>query len=140
MANTVTITTLSRTQRKVSLYVTIISDGSDESGTVLYNSASQSALIPGGHKIGIVDSKTCSINKVTYTNNSVGAISRLSFDASTVVPAFALPASRTDTVDYSDCGGLKNYAGAGKTGNILITTNGLAAQDVITLVLEVLPY
>jgi hypothetical protein len=42
----------------------------------------------------------------------------------------------TACLDFSDVGGIPNPTGAGKTGDILITTLGLVAGDGISIILK----
>lgn len=139
MANTVTITTLSRSQRKVVLYVTILSDGTEETATVLYDSSAQCALIKDKDGVALADPLTCHLNKVYYSVTSTTALVHLLFDATTDVLAVGIPFDKAGCMDFSACGGLKNYAGTGITGDISITTTNMNAGETITLVLEVLP-
>ena len=139
MANTVTVTALSRSQRKVVLYVTILSDGTQETGTVIYDSSAQAALIRDRDNLPMVDPLTCTLLKVKYASTSKAGLAHLLFDASTDVLAVGIPFDMSHCQDFTSEGGLKNYAGSGKTGDILLTTTGLATGETITMVMTVIP-
>ena len=68
------------------------------------------------------------------------APARASVDATTDVNALALPPSVSTKLCFEKVGGLTNTGGAGITGDILLTTTGLAAGDSLTLILTVRPY
>ncbi len=136
MANTVTINNVAKSSDKIVLYITILSDGTEETATVLYDSSALNA----------VDPLTCTINQVFASVNSASttaagvlANAKLLFDASTDVLALSLPINHGEWMDFRPIGGLKNYAGSGITGDILLTTLGLQAGDSLTLILDVKP-
>ncbi len=140
MANTVTTTTLSRQPHKVVLYVTILSDGTEESATLIYDSSAQCALIKDPQETGaaIPDPLNCRILAINSQFATVTGTAHLLFDATTDVLAIAIPPNNMDS-DFRYIGGLPNYAGSGKTGDILLTTNTMAAGDMMTFILEVQP-
>lgn len=140
MANAVNITTLMRSRRKVVLYVTIKSDGTQETNTVIYDSSAQAAQIKDGNGVVMADPLTCTINVVKYSSNSVAGTIQLLFDASTKVLAIGLPSNNAGKLDFSCEGGLKNYAGTGKNGDVLLTTTALAAGESVSFVAEIFPY
>lgn len=137
MANSVTVTNIVKGTKRNILYVTILSDGTEETGTVLYDS---SALYT-------IDPLTCTIDRVfaSVNSQSVGvttgggvlANAQLLFDATTDVLALSLPINNACWMDFKSVGGLKNYSTTGRTGDILLTTLGLQAGDSITLILDV---
>lgn len=139
MSNTITITALSRTQRKVVLYVTILSDGTEETGTVIYDSSVQTALIKDQNNIAMVDPLNCKIQRIQYSTTSTTVLAHLLFDATTDVLAVGIPFDKSGCLDFRSVGGLPNYAGTGKTGDILLTTTNFNAGETMTLVLEVTP-
>ena len=71
------------------------------------------------------------------TNGSGGGNSKqvqLLWDATTDVAFMAIGANENIDIDYCDIGGLKNNAGAGKTGDVLLTSAGdTQGQYAITL-------
>lgn len=134
MGNTVTQSTLIGGKRSIIKYISLNSDGSQETATVIYDSSA----------LNTVDPLTCTINKITYATsmrNTLGVNGniKLLFDASTDVLACAIPINAAGVLDFSYFGGLKNTAGTGITGDILITTLGLVAGDAITLILDIIP-
>lgn len=60
------------------------------------------------------------------------------WDATTDVVTLTLGPDQFFTFDFSRFGGLKNNAGAGRTGNIAFTTIGATAGDRYTIILECL--
>jgi uncharacterized protein (UPF0261 family) len=68
------------------------------------------------------------------TNGSSGAQAQLLWDATTDVAFMAIGVNENIDIDYCDIGGLKNNAGAGKTGDVLLTSAGdTQGQYAITL-------
>lgn len=83
--------------------------------------------------------KTASIHnklyKLQYT--LVGISASLYWDATTNLLLFSLPGNEARTVNFEKYGGIINNAGAGKTGDILISTNNMNDGDSAVLVLWV---
>jgi hypothetical protein len=136
MVNTVNTSYQVAGQRDVVLYYTLVSDGTQETATVLYNSATVHSTY-----LLDADSLNCSIQGIKLIVQSAAAvIITLYYDATTDVLAIPFPNPNYPVkMCFKEHGGLKNYAGVGRTGNILITTTGLAAGDKIMLVLDVRP-
>ena len=134
MANTVNNTRVLIGRKKVVQYVTIHSDGSEETDLVIYDSSAVATAL------GITDTLKCSIEFLTYSTNSLAGIVEIEFDATTDVLAWACPAySGASEFNFTQYGGLPNYAGTGVTGDITLTTTGLAIGDAITLVIVIDP-
>lgn len=134
MANTITNTRTVASERKIIQYVCIDSDGTEETDLVVYDSSAVATVL------GISDPLNCTITTVRYTTNSAVGVVHLEFDANTDVLAHALSYGGNPTnMNYNDIGGLKNTGSTGKTGDITLTTTGLAAGDKLTLILEVRP-
>ena len=134
--NTVTNTRMIVGRKKIVQYVTILSDGTEETGTVIYDSSSVATAL------GIVDPLTCRIRDVKYIASGSSTIAHLLFDASTDVLALSLPYSggaANLNINFAEIGGLHNYAGTGITGDILLTTTGLNSGDTLTIILTVDP-
>ena len=74
---------------------------------------------------------------MVFNTGDVGGI--LKWNATADVTIFTLPdPDHTMNFDFTDFGGIVNNAGAGKTGDILLTTVGLdTAGDSITLILDI---
>lgn len=81
------------------------------------------------------DANAADVALVRCTALLYGFTATLLWDATTDVEFLQLPEGE-DIVDYERFGGLQNTAGTGKTGDIMITTTGLAAGDVGILTLE----
>ncbi len=78
-----------------------------------------------------------SIQRIRYAFDGFSA--KLLFDASTDVHVVSI--GGFGTLDFSNMGdhvGLTNNAGAGITGDILITTNGIGTTDSGTLIIDVI--
>ena len=60
----------------------------------------------------------------------------LLWDATSNVPLLNLPQDWEDTIDFSDFG-IPNNSGAGKTGDIVVTTVNATAGDTYLLVITV---
>lgn len=133
MSNTVTNTRIILGERRIVQYVVIDSDGTEETDLVIYDSSAVATAL------GKQDTLDCSILEIQYSSNAVAGIVHLEFDATTDVLAWALPVARDSHSDFRAYGGLNNTAGTGKTGDITLTTTGLAAGDKVTLVIQVRP-
>ncbi len=136
MANTITDTTIENGSKNVIKYIAINSDGTEETGTVIYDS---SVLATAR---GVADPLMCKIRKIKYATsigNALDANIKLLFDATTDVLATSIPLNHEGEMDFTNIGNLKNTAGTGITGDILITTTGLVSGDSITLELLVTP-
>jgi len=121
--------------KRVIQYISIDSDGTEETDLVVYDSSAVAT------EIGKVDSLMCTILSITYSTSSVLGINKLEWDGTTDVLAWSLPlAAGTGIFDFTKFGGLKNTAGAGITGDVLFTTTGLVAGDVVSLIIELMPY
>lgn len=136
MANTVTNTRINLGDRRVIQYICIDSDGTEETDLVVYDSSAVAAAMTPAK----VDPLNCRINSVKMISNSALGVIKLEFDATTDVLALALPFGGADVdMDFKCFGGLKNTSGSGKTGDITLTTTGLAAGDAVTLILDIDP-
>ncbi len=132
MVNTVTNTRLLDKDR-VTQYVTIASDGTEETDLVIYDSSAVATAL------GITDPLKCTILDVFYTTSSVLGVVHLEFEATADVLALAMPqGGATLDKNFESIGGLKNTAGTGITGDVSLTTTGLVAGDSISLTIEVL--
>lgn len=136
MANTITNTRTVVGKRKIVQYVTLLSDGTQESGTVIYSSSGVATAL------GTADPLNSSIRDIRYVASGAATRAHLLWDATTDVVALSLPYSAGGaslTMQFNDVGGLKNSSGAGKTGDVLLTTTGLAAGDTLTIILVIDP-
>lgn len=123
MANTVTSTLHNTaTNRRYVMTLTIIGDGSgEETATRVNVTSGDLGLKP---------------RLVSISGSLAGFSARLLWDATTDVFAHQIPSDHMVKHNYHRFGGLPNTAGAGVTGDLLITTAGLGNGDSGSLVLE----
>jgi hypothetical protein len=123
MADAVSSQTVFNGTRKLIVKLTNVSDGTGESAVKKVDASDFSA-------------SEFRIEKVHYATSGMGA--RLLWDADTDVDAVLIPADGYGCLDFSEFGGIPNNAGAGKTGDINLTTVGHTANDMYTITLELL--
>lgn len=122
MANTITSQTLVNGDRQLVVKVFILGDGSgEETDTVIIDA---SAYAPASTDLKIMQ----------LLDSTQSASACLYWDATVNVPIMGIGINREYKKDFRDFGGLVNNAGAGRTGDILITTSSLGAGDSITLI------
>lgn len=115
MAGTITVQKIVDGSRNVIIKATIGGDA-DLSNAVLFDA---SAYVGANTNNKLM--------KIQFALDGFDA--RLLWDATANVDLIALPENYMDTQCYKFFGGIPNNAGAGKTGDILITTVGLGAGD-----------
>jgi hypothetical protein len=119
MANAISTQVLVDGSRNTVIKVVIVGDGSgEEVDTVIFDASS--------YETASDDNK---LWKIQYSTSGCGAF--LEWDATTNIPLFALPNDYADKACFEEAGGIINNGAAGRTGDILITTNGLGANDSI---------
>lgn len=123
MADTVTSTTLVDAGRSVVVQLTNESDGTGESAITKLDA---SAL--AGTPTDLV------IEEIIYATQGMAV--KLLWDADTDVLAWTLPTDDSGHVDFRCVGGLHNNSGAGKTGDIKLTTVGHTSGDSYNIVLK----
>lgn len=125
MVNTITKQTINDGPRNLVVKYNLKSDGTEETVANVIDASS--------YDPAFVES---SIMKLEYsmTGNFHG---KLIWDATTNVDMIALSPDGHPKLNYWDIGGLPNNAGAGKTGDILLETVGIAANDELTIVLHI---
>ena len=123
MADAVTTQTLRDGPRNVVMKFTGVSDGTGESAVTKVD---VSTLSGSPSEVRIM--------RVDYTTAGVGI--DVLWGASNDTLAMILPQDMSDSLDYSDIGGLFNSAGSGKTGDIKFTTNSPLDGDRYTVVLH----
>ena len=129
MADALTSQVIQDGGRTAVLKYTNISDGTGQSAAVLVSAAGLSA--------DPITKQACNgvtLQTITFSNIGMGV--ELLWDASANVPLLNLPQDWEDTIDFSAFG-IPNDAGAGKTGDILVTTVGATLADTYLLVLTV---
>lgn len=123
MANTVARRVIMNDSRNYIVEFTVTGDGSGEETLLRVNNATG-------------DMGTA--NKIMSINYAlIGFSAKLFFDATTDVHAWSMDADKQETAKFYKYGGLTNNAGAGVTGDILITTAGLGAGDHGAIILWV---
>lgn len=123
MADAVTSQTLLDGNRMAIIKLTNVSDGTGEAAVLKVD---VSALAGAPTEV--------SIYKIEYA--TAGMAVNLLWDATTDVLAHSLPSDSAQTLDYCDSGGIPNNSGAGKTGDLLLTTVGHTAGDTYTITLH----
>ena len=124
MANTITRQVLHDSPRDYIVKFCIIGDGSGDETNTRVNATSGD--MGTSNKIVAVHAELSGMN------------ARLLFDATSKVFAVALSQYPGGMRDYRSFGGVVNNAGAGVTGDILITTSGLGATGFGSIILHVM--
>lgn len=125
MADAVTSQILNDGRRNFTVILTNQSDGTGEAAVLKVDVSTLSAP-PGQVCSGV------NIRKVVY--NTFGMAVKLLWDATTDVTALVLQGD--GSLDFTPFGGIPNNSGAGKTGDIMLTTVGHTSGDTYTVVLE----
>lgn len=132
MADSPTSQTLVDNQTTTVMLFTNVSDGTGESLVTKVNVANLAVNALGQACTGV------SVQKIHTACH--GMEFRLFWDATTDVIFFASAQNNQFTFDFTSFGGLRNNSGAGKTGNILLSTFDQSLGDTYTLVLEMKKY
>lgn len=132
MSNTITNVYLGGNRHRCTKYITLASDGSEETDYILYDSSDAASTYS-------FTDPTDSCIEYIYATSSCASTARLKleWDAGTDVLAMDLPPSQVVYYDFRAHGGLPNQGGSGITGDITLTTTGLESGDAITIVLGV---
>lgn len=131
MANTITNVKTFVNQKRVVTYLTLVYVDAQETDYVVYDSSAIATTL------GISDTLDSTILSISACVNAVStARVFLEWDATTDVNAFTLPVGRSIQACYEHLSGLPNQGGSGKTGDITLTTTGLAAGDSLHIILE----
>lgn len=121
MADAVASQTLLKGERNLVMKFTNLSDGTGESAVTKVDVSA----------LGYSDVR---IDRIHATTNGMGV--RLLWDATADVTIFEVAAGESMTFDFQHFGGLSNNAGAGKTGDINLTTIGHSSGDSYAIILE----
>ncbi len=124
MTISTTVQTLHEGPRNLVMQLTGVSDGSGNESQV--NKVDVSSLTPAASSI--------SVRKIS--GNVAGGIVELYWDALTPVKFAEL--SHSVDLDYTKISGLKNNAGGGKTGDILLSTVGFELNSNYSLHIEMI--
>lgn len=118
MANTLTKQTLQDGERNLVVKCVIVGDGveGDWSDQLLIDASTYTGA-PSDLKI------------MKIWASLAGFSAMLEWDATTNVDIVSIPADDEVNRDFKEIGGLVNNAGTGKTGDILIDTTGLGAEE-----------
>jgi len=132
MADAVTSTTLSDSDRSAVIQLTNTSDGSGEAAVTKVDvSALASRSSDGAPCTGV------RLARIVYS--TFGMSVKLLWFANTDTICWDLNSDYTTDEDFSDFGGIRNTAAsAGKTGDIVLTTTGHASADSYVIVLTLL--
>lgn len=126
MADAVTSQTIFDGERMAVMKFTNLSDGTGESAVVKVDVSALASSAFG---------KACDGVTIERIHYSIGGMSvSVLWDATADVPALILAPGQS-TFDFVKIQ-IPNNSGAGKTGDILFTTNGATAGDSYTIVLE----
>ena len=122
MADTVTSTDLLDSDR---YYIVQLTNESDGTGEAAVKKVDVSA-IEGAPSL-------VSIEEIWYSTQGMAV--ELHWDATADVLAWVLPADRMGHIDFGSFGAIKNNAGSGVTGDVMLTTIGAGAGDSYNVVL-----
>ena len=125
MADAVTSQTLVDGAKNVVMKFTNISDGTGESAVLKVDVSTLSGA-----------PTRVRIKRIRYSTAGMGV--DILWDADTDVICWHLPTDTTDTLDFTEVGGLQNNAGTGVTGDIRATTVGHTAADRYSILLEMI--
>lgn len=123
MPNTITRQTIVDGSRDLVVKVHLLSDGSEETATALIVAADYSPVFTN-----------CRLKKLDVITSAPLLQGILLWGADVNVRLCALTPNISYQFDWSEFGGLPNNGGTGRTGNILLTTLGLASADELTLI------
>lgn len=129
MANTVTQTTDfgGGSSRRVLRTIVISSDGTEETDLVIFD-----------HSAFANSSKYASVENIqVFGKAAAAATAAIEFDATSDDAIVSGSINEGFEVDYSRIGGKPNPGSTGVTGDIVLTTTGLASGDIFTVKLLV---
>ena len=127
MADAVTSTTLMDSDRVAIIQLTSTSDGTGEAAVKKVDVSALSDSSTGQACTGV------RLAKIVYS--TFGMSVKLLWDATTDTICWDLNADYTTDEDFTDFGGIRNTAGSGKTGDIMLTTTGHTNGDSYVIVL-----
>lgn len=128
MADAVATQILFDGERKAIMKFTNISDGTGENKVLKVD---VSALSPSSFQRPCDGVTITKIYAMTH-----GMEVAIYWDAATDVLVAVVPQNTNYVADYESFGGLWNNAGAGKTGDVLFSTQDASAGDTYTIILE----
>lgn len=128
MVDAVTSQTLQDGERNVTMKFTNISDGTGEAAVAKVDVSALAANGNGDACTGVV------IKRMTGFTFGMGV--DLLWDATANVLIHHIPADTDFDLDFEQFGGIPNNAGAGITGDLLLTTLNHTAADRYSFILE----
>ena len=142
MANTISNNIQMKSNNRITIFWTLVSDGSNETNTVIYNCSTITSAL------GIPNNSKCEVIRVrSMTRLASTATVDLKQDATTPVELLPVASNAYTDMDFrgnsfseTSAGGIYWYAGAGSTGNITITTTNLSSGNVIVLMIDLRPW
>ena len=120
MADAVATQVIHAGEKNVVLKCTNISDGTGEAAVTKAAAATYGTSLK--------------IKRIHYSTDGMAV--RILWDADTDVVCWLIPANQSDTIDFTQIGGLPNNGGTGVTGNIAFTTVGHTSGDTYSIILE----
>ena len=127
MADAVTSTTLMDSDRVAIIQLTSTSDGTGEAAVKKIDVSALSDSSTGQACTGV------RLARIVYS--TFGMSVKLLWDSTTDTICWDLNADYTTDEDFTDFGGIRNTAGSGKTGDIMLTTTGHTNGDSYVIVL-----
>lgn len=126
MANTVTQRTLvgGGSAKTIVRLINIVSDGSEETDLVIYDNSTLVNDVTKGNLMEVLASGS-------------SCVCRLEWDQTTDSPIISFDPSNSQRLCFEKFGGIRNPAGTGATGDIVLTTSALDAGDEVTLIIRV---
>lgn len=141
MPNTITNTRTVCGRDEVVQQILIVSDGSEETDYLAYDSSAVHTVI------GNSDTLKATIMEVEVIAQKAANVATMTFEYDASTDVVALPLSIGSAApslhfkgNFRSSGGIVNVAGAGATGDILVTTTGLDSGDTVLVILKVKPY
>lgn len=124
MADAVETQILFESASELVVKLTNVSDGTGEADVVKVD---VSALTPACAEVDLL--------KILYATDGMAV--RIEFDGTADTVAWLVPANQHGVFDFTKMppGGVRNNAGAGKTGDILFTTVGHTSGDTYAIIL-----
>ncbi len=126
MVNAVTQRTVAGSSNEKNIYrlITIVSDGTEEADLVVYDNSTLINNVARGK-----------VMQVWASGSSCQLL--LEWDQGTDSPIACLDPATAGYLDFRSFGGISNPNGAAATGDVVLTTTNLDADDVVTLILHI---
>lgn len=127
MANTKQLTVLQggASDPEVVVHLHLISDGSQETNYVVFDNSTLVNNVAKGRLMEV------------WFDGKISGVARLNWDQTTPFKAVSLKANTDNYVDFRCIGGIANPNGSGATGDLTLTTTGLASADEFFLIVRI---